>query len=109
MRQQPRRGPIEEAARPLGAGPTQGIEPPAQAETDSGVAPIAETVARPDLRCAFPTLLCAPIAGQSVDIADAQLSEERLEHSRRHVGRVFEKNAEKTRRGELQRITIEPR
>lgn len=50
-----------------------------------------------------PALVGMAIAGQLIEMADLQLTDERLQHRIRHVQRVFEKGAEKAGGGELQR------
>ena len=91
-------------ARLLGAGPAQGIEPPAQTETDSGVDPIAETVSRPDLRRVFPSLVCAAIVGQLIKLCNLQLPNERLQYRTWYLQRVFEERTEKSHGGQLQGV-----
>lgn len=103
MRQQPGGCAIEEDARPLGAGPTQGIEPPTQSETDPRVGPLAEAVSQPDLRRVLPALVRAAIARQLIEIRHLQLSDEGLEHRIGYRQRVFEEGAEKAGGSELQR------
>ena len=103
VRQQPGRCTIKQDAGLLGAGPAQGIEPPAQPETDGGIAPIAETVSRSYLCRVFPSLVSTAIARQLIKIRELQLSCEGLHDRVRHLHWVFEKRAEKAGGGELKR------
>jgi len=51
----------------------------------------------------FPSLVCAAIAGQLIEIRNPQLPNECLQYRARHIDWVFEKSAEKASGGKLQR------
>jgi hypothetical protein len=58
VREQPRRGTIEEHAGPLGTGPAQGTKPACEAKTGHGITKVTVTKARGD----FCGVLSAPSA-----------------------------------------------
>ena len=49
----------------------------------------------------FPSLVCAAIVRQLIELRDPQLPNERLQYRAWHLQRVFEKSAEKAGGGKL--------
>jgi hypothetical protein len=78
VREQPRRGAIEEHAGPLGPRPAQGTKPAREPKACRGITKVTVTKLRPDFCSMLPTPSALTVLADCLRFGDSQLPAQRL-------------------------------
>jgi hypothetical protein len=101
VRHQPGRGPLEQHAGPVGAGPAQCVQPPRQAPPHQGFGDLDIAVLRADFGRVLPATLAGSVSIKSIDRRDMKLPSQRLHNGCRHLQRVGQERAQVADSAEL--------
>lgn len=101
VRHQPGRGPLEQHAGPVGAGPAQCVQPPRQAPSHQGFGDLDIAVLRAYFGRVLPATLAGSVSIKSIDRRDMKLPSQRLHNGCRHLQRVGQERAQVADSAEL--------
>lgn len=94
VRHEPRRGALEQHARPVGAGPAKRVQPPGKAKGDQGFREFDVAIARANFYRVLLALSAGAVGACFVQHLDAQLHGQRPQHGLGHGQRIFQKRAQ---------------